>query len=149
MIKGLSSPFSKCLNFFGTSGYLSISALVWQVSVLYLQYFTSQAMAAMSSLTSMAPQKAIIAETGEHVDVNAVKMNTVLAVKAGDVIPIDGIVVEGKCEVDEKMLTGESFPVTKELDSTIWAGTINLNGWLSYLFFFIISVNGEIEILFL
>ena len=85
-------------------------------------------MAAMSSLTSMAPQKAIIAETGEQVDVNAVKMNTVLAVKAGDVIPIDGIVVEGKCEVDEKMLTGESFPVTKELDSTIWAGTINLNG---------------------
>ena len=55
----------------------------------------------MSSLTSMAPQKAIIAETGEHVDVNAVEMNTVLAVKAGDVIPVDGIVVEGKCEVDE------------------------------------------------
>ena len=128
---------------------VTISALVWQVSVLYLQCFTSQAMATMSSLTSMAPQKAIIAETGEHVDVNAVEMNTVLAVKAGDVIPIDGIVVEGKCEVDEKMLTGESFPVTKELDSTVWAGTINLNGWLSYLFFSIISVNGEIEILFL
>ncbi|KAK4564916.1 hypothetical protein RGQ29_006816 [Quercus rubra] len=90
-----------------------------------------KAMATMSSLTSMAPQKAIIAETGEHVDVNAVEMNTVLAVKAGDVIPIDGIVVEGKCEVDEKMLTGESFPVTKELDSTVWAGTINLNGYIS------------------
>ncbi|KAK4564920.1 hypothetical protein RGQ29_006818 [Quercus rubra] len=90
-----------------------------------------KAMATMSSLTSMAPQKAIIAETGEHVDVNAVEMNTVLAVKAGDVIPVDGIVVEGKCEVDEKMLTGESFPVTKELDSTVWAGTINLNGYIS------------------
>ncbi|XP_065621815.1 cadmium/zinc-transporting ATPase HMA2 isoform X2 [Quercus suber] len=88
-------------------------------------------MATMSSLTSMAPQKAIIAETGELVDVNAVEMNTVLAVKAGDVIPIDGIVVEGKCEADEKMLTGESFPVTKELDSTVWAGTINLNGYIS------------------
>ncbi|KAM3741745.1 hypothetical protein ACB098_07G020200 [Castanea mollissima] len=90
-----------------------------------------KALATMSSLTSMAPQKAIIAETGEHVDVNAVEMNAVLAVKAGDVIPIDGIVVEGKCEIDEKMLTGESFPVTKELDSTVWAGTINLNGYIS------------------
>ncbi|KAK9989720.1 hypothetical protein SO802_029959 [Lithocarpus litseifolius] len=90
-----------------------------------------KAMATMSSLMSMAPQKAILAETGEHVDVNAVEMNTVLAVKVGDVIPIDGIVVEGKCEVDEKMLTGESFPVTKELDSTVWAGTINLNGYIS------------------
>lgn len=85
-------------------------------------------MAAMSSLTSMAPQKAIIAETGQQVDVNTVKVNTILAVRAGEVIPIDGIVVEGKCEVDEKTLTGESFPVVKEQDSPVWAGTINLDG---------------------
>lgn len=84
-------------------------------------------MVAMSSLTSMAPQKAVIAETGELVDVNDVKINTILAVKAGDAIPLDGIVVEGKCEVDEKMLTGESLPVIKELDSVLWAGTINVN----------------------
>ncbi|KAI9123068.1 hypothetical protein K1719_005957 [Acacia pycnantha] len=90
-----------------------------------------KAMATMSSLSNMAPQRAIIAETGEQVDVNEVKINTVLSVKAGDAIPLDGIVVEGKCEVDEKMLTGESFPVTKELGSTVWAGTINLNGYIS------------------
>lgn len=82
----------------------------------------------MSSLMSMAPQKATIAETGEDVDVNAVELDTVLAVKAGNVIPLDGVVVEGKCEVDEKMLTGESFPVTKELYSPVFAGTINING---------------------
>lgn len=81
----------------------------------------------MSSLTSMTPQKAVIAETGERVDVNDVKINTILAVKAGDAIPLDGIVVEGKCEVDEKMLTGESLPAIKELDSVLWAGTINVN----------------------
>ncbi|KHN45233.1 putative inactive cadmium/zinc-transporting ATPase HMA3 isoform X1 [Glycine soja] len=92
---------------------------------------THKAMVAMSSLTSMAPQKAVIAETGELVDVNDVKINTILAVKAGDAIPLDGIVVEGKCEVDEKMLTGESLPVTKELDSVVWAGTINVNGYIS------------------
>ncbi|KAL5549364.1 hypothetical protein UlMin_004595 [Ulmus minor] len=90
-----------------------------------------KAMAAMSDLTSMAPQKATLAETSEQIDVEAVKLNTILAVKAGEAIPIDGIVVEGKCEVDEKMLTGESFPVTKELNSSVWAGTINLNGYIS------------------
>ena len=58
-------------------------------------------------------------------------MGTLLAVKAGEDIPIDGIVEEGKCEVDEKTLTGESFPVAKQKDSTVWAGTINLNGNLS------------------
>lgn len=82
----------------------------------------------MSSLMSIAPQKAIIAGTGEEVDAGEVKLNTVLAVKAGEVIPIDGIVVDGKCEVDEKTLTGESYPVSKQKGSTVWAGTINLNG---------------------
>ncbi|ESW10814.1 hypothetical protein PHAVU_009G240000 [Phaseolus vulgaris] len=92
---------------------------------------THKAKVAMSSLTSMAPQKAVIAETGERVDVNDVKIDTILAVRPGDAIPLDGIVVEGKCEVDEKMLTGESLPVIKEFDSVVWAGTINVNGYIS------------------
>ncbi|CAI0450663.1 unnamed protein product [Linum tenue] len=75
----------------------------------------------------MAPQKAVLAETGEEVEVDKVELNTILAVKAGETIPIDGIVVNGQCEVDEKTLTGESFPVSKQTDSTVWAGTINLN----------------------
>lgn len=85
----------------------------------------------MSSLMSIAPQKAVITETGEVVDADEVKVSTIIAVKAGEVIPIDGIVVEGNCEVDEKTLTGESFPVPKQKDSIVWAGTINLNGNLS------------------
>lgn len=82
----------------------------------------------MSSLTSMTPLKATLAETGKQVDVTSVNLGTIIAVKAGEVIPIDGVVVEGKCEVDEKALTGESFPGIKEFGSTVWAGTINLNG---------------------
>lgn len=82
----------------------------------------------MSQLMELSPRKAVLAETGEEVDVDEVKLNTLLAVKAGEVIPIDGVIVDGRCEVDEKTLTGESFPVTKEKDSTVFAGTINLNG---------------------
>ncbi|XP_039009681.1 cadmium/zinc-transporting ATPase HMA2-like isoform X2 [Hibiscus syriacus] len=90
-----------------------------------------KATAVMCSLMSISPQKAVIAESGEEVDADEVKLNTVLAVKAGEVIPIDGIVVDGICEVDEKTLTGESLPVPKQKDSTVWAGTINLNGYIS------------------
>ncbi|KAF8053461.1 hypothetical protein N665_1412s0003 [Sinapis alba] len=90
-----------------------------------------KANAVMQSLMSLAPQKAIIAETGEEVEVDDVKVNTIVAVKAGETIPIDGIVVDGNCEVDEKTLTGEAFPVPKQKDSTVWAGTINLNGYIS------------------
>ena len=51
-------------------------------------------------------------DTREEVDVDEVKLNTVLAVKAGEVIPIHR----------------GSFPVTKQVDSVVWVGTVNLNG---------------------
>ena len=98
----------------------------------------------MSSLLSIAPQKAVLADTGEVVGADEVKLGTLLAVKAGEDIPIDGIVVEGKCEVDEKTLTGESFPVPKQKNSTVWAGTINLNGKFCL---FIYSVYGFVSAL--
>ncbi|KAJ0040388.1 hypothetical protein Pint_27394 [Pistacia integerrima] len=90
-----------------------------------------KATAVMSTLMSVVPQKAVIAETGEEVDAGKVELNTVLAVKVGETIPIDGIVVDGSCEVDEKTLTGESYPVVKQKDSSVLAGTINLNGYIS------------------
>lgn len=87
-----------------------------------------RATSAMSSLANIVPQTAVIAETGERVNADQVQLNTILSIKPGDVIPIDGVVVQGNCDVDEKTLTGESFPVSKQIDSTVWAGTINLNG---------------------
>ncbi|CAN4084893.1 unnamed protein product [Withania somnifera] len=90
-----------------------------------------KATAVMSSLVNMVPPTAVLAERGEVVNVDQVKLNSILAVKAGETIPIDGIVVEGECDVDEKTLTGESFPVSKQKDSTVWAGTTNLNGYIS------------------
>ena len=58
---------------------------------------------------------ASMCNTREEVDADEVKLNTVLAVKAGEAIPIDGVVVDGNCEVDEKTLIGESFPVAKQV----------------------------------
>ncbi|KAE9609870.1 putative hydrolase [Lupinus albus] len=113
--------------------YLEAGTIVFLFSIAeWLETRAShKANSVMSSLMNIAPQKAVIAETGEVVDVDTVKVNTILAVKAGEVIPIDGIVVDGDCEVDEKTLTGESFPVPKQKGSIVWAGTINLNGYIS------------------
>ncbi|KAI7747094.1 LOW QUALITY PROTEIN: hypothetical protein M8C21_014043, partial [Ambrosia artemisiifolia] len=112
----------------------------WEAGTIVFLFTTAEwlesrashkATAVMSSLMNMAPQKAVLASNGEEVNASEVAVNTKLAVKAGEVIPIDGIVVHGSCEVDEKALTGESFPVSKQVDSTVWAGTINLNGYIS------------------
>ncbi|KAG2614010.1 hypothetical protein PVAP13_4KG375800 [Panicum virgatum] len=90
-----------------------------------------KATAGMSSLMSMTPQKAVLAETGEVVAAQDVKVNTVIAVKAGEIIPIDGVVVDGRSEVDESTLTGESFPVAKQPESQVWAGTLNIDGYIA------------------
>ncbi|RCV10162.1 hypothetical protein SETIT_2G090500v2 [Setaria italica] len=45
--------------------------------------------------------------------------------------PVDGVVVGGQSEVDESSLTGESFPVPKQPQSEVWAGTMNLDGYIS------------------
>ncbi|XP_057988992.1 putative inactive cadmium/zinc-transporting ATPase HMA3 [Hevea brasiliensis] len=127
------------LALIAVAGTIALNDYIEAATVVFLftiaQWLESRAShkanATMSSLMRLAPQKAVIAETGEEVNVDDVKLSTILAVKAGEIIPIDGIVVDGNCEVDEKTLTGESFPVPKQQDSTVWAGTINLNGYIS------------------
>ncbi|XP_062190018.1 cadmium/zinc-transporting ATPase HMA3-like isoform X2 [Phragmites australis] len=91
----------------------------------------TKASAGMSSLMSMIPPKVVLAETGEVVSVRDVTVGAVVAVRAGEVVPIDGVVVDGQSEVDESSLTGESFPVPKQPQSEVWAGTLNLDGYIA------------------
>ncbi|KAL6839075.1 hypothetical protein ACP4OV_031129 [Aristida adscensionis] len=91
----------------------------------------ARAGAGMSSLMGMVPPSAVLAETGEVVSVRDVAVGAVVAVRAGEVVPVDGVVVDGQSEVDESSLTGESFPVPKQPPSEVWAGTLNLDGYIA------------------
>ncbi|CAL5089478.1 unnamed protein product [Urochloa decumbens] len=91
----------------------------------------ARASTGMLSLMSMVPTTVVLAETGEVVAVRDVQVGAVVAVKAGEVVPVDGVVVEGRSEVDESSLTGESFPVPKQPPAEVWAGTINLDGYIA------------------
>ena len=62
------------------------------------------------SVSTFYSHNQLIHHTREKVDADEVMLNTVLAVKAGEAVPIDG----ENCEVDEKTLTGESFPVANK-----------------------------------
>jgi Cu+-exporting ATPase len=65
-----------------------------------------------------------------EVPVSELKINDRIALRPGDRVPVDGIVLEGESAVDEAMLTGESIPADKKSDSNLFAGTVNLNGRL-------------------
>ncbi|KAF0908257.1 hypothetical protein E2562_023875 [Oryza meyeriana var. granulata] len=91
----------------------------------------TKASAGMSSLMGILPAKAVLVTTGEVVSVRDVRVGDVVAVRAGEVVPVDGVVVDGQSEVDERSLTGESFPVPKQPHSEVWAGTLNMDGYIA------------------
>src|SRR5699024_4812687 len=62
------------------------------------------------------------------VEVEDVVVGYRIIVKPGEKIPVDGVVVKGRTAVDESMLTGESIPVEKDVDSNVVGATMNQNG---------------------
>ena len=66
----------------------------------------------------------------EEVPVAELRVGDLAALRPGDRVPVDGLVVEGDSAVDEAMLSGESVPVDKSPGSELYAGTVNVNGRL-------------------
>lgn len=94
---------------------------------------SARASSALRKLLDLAPAKARRRQPdGSETEVPVAEVQTgdLLALKPGDRVPTDGVVVEGDAVIDESMLTGESTPVDKAAASELYAGTTNLNGRL-------------------
>ncbi|MEA4912466.1 MAG: heavy metal translocating P-type ATPase [Oscillospiraceae bacterium] len=87
---------------------------------------------AIAALYDLAPDTAFVKRGGGIVEVPAesLRAGDLLAVRAGDRIPADGVVRAGDSAVDESMLTGESLPVEKHAGDRVTGATINLAGAL-------------------
>jgi len=89
---------------------------------------------AIRRLVSLAPRTARVVRDGVEVDVPTadVQVGDFVRIRPGERVPVDGVVSEGASTIDESMLTGESLPVDKRLDSKVFAGTVNRTG--SFIF---------------
>ncbi|MDP3957826.1 MAG: copper-translocating P-type ATPase [bacterium] len=89
---------------------------------------------ALRALLDLVPPQARIIRDGkeELVPTSEVKVGDTLLLKPGDKIPVDGEVSEGESAVDESLVTGESFPVTKKPGDAVVGGSINQNGSLRF-----------------
>jgi Cd2+/Zn2+-exporting ATPase len=85
---------------------------------------------ALDQLVNIAPKTAFVKSENKNVPVNKVTVGTIIQVKPGEMIPLDGKIVSGETTVDEAAITGEPIPKDKHPDDILFAGTLNKNGFV-------------------
>lgn len=88
---------------------------------------------AIRALNALRPERARLRVDGVERDVPlaAVRVGSVVVVRPGERLPVDGVVLEGRSHIDESLITGESLPVPKEPGGPVTAGSINGEGVLA------------------
>ena len=116
--------------------YYEAAAVI--VSLILLgRYFEAKAKGrtsqAIQHLIGMQAKTARIHRDGQIIEVPVaeVSSNTIVEIRPGERIPVDGEVVEGHSYIDESMITGEPVPVAKQVGNQVVGGTINQNGTLN------------------
>ena len=107
--------------------------LFYQVGELFQAYAVGKSRKSISAMMDIAPDFANVEnEAGEleQVDPDEVGVGTVIVVKPGERVPIDGVVVDGVSQLDTAALTGESVPRHVEVGGKVISGCINMTGAL-------------------
>ena len=119
---------------FGVAEYSEAVAvmLFYQVGELFQSYAVGKSRQSITALMDICPEYANLEEDGKliQVDPDDVEVGTVIVVKPGERIPLDGIVVEGESLIDTAALTGESVPRKACPGDQIISGCVNGNGTL-------------------
>ena len=84
---------------------------------------------AVAALLEKSPKIARMKD-GREVPVEEVKEGEIFKVRPGDMVPLDGMVVDGESSIDEATITGESVPKEKYKGQAVYAGTLNQSGYL-------------------
>jgi Cd2+/Zn2+-exporting ATPase len=85
---------------------------------------------ALDELVSKAPRTAFVKAENANVLIDKIAIGTIIQVKAGEMIPLDGIIISGETAVDEAAITGEPIPQDKHKGDNLFAGTFNKNGFI-------------------
>lgn len=139
-LKGLLKQRFLNINFLvtiATIGAIYIDQLAEAAAVVFFfslaeffeEFGIERSRKAVEALVKKSPQTAILAD-GRKVPIEEVKIKDIVIVRPGDLIPLDGIVVKGSSSVDEATITGESVPKDRREGDNVFAGTLNLNGYL-------------------
>lgn len=119
---------------FGVGEYLEAVAvmLFYQIGELFQGYAVGKSRQSITAMMDICPEYANIEEDGSltQVDPDDVEVGSIIVIKPGERIPLDGVVVEGESLIDTAALTGESVPRKAVVGDEIISGCVNGNGTL-------------------
>ena len=106
--------------------------LFYQVGELFQSYAVGKSRESITALMEICPEYANVEVDGEleEVDPDDVEIGSIIVIKPGEKVPLDGVVVEGESFLDTSALTGESVPRRITVGEDIISGCINGNGTL-------------------
>ncbi|MBX9910656.1 MAG: HAD-IC family P-type ATPase, partial [Beijerinckiaceae bacterium] len=114
--------------YFEAAAVITVLVLLGQVLELRAREQTSGAIRALLDLAPKTARRIREDGTDEEIALDTVGAGDRLRVRPGEKVPVDGEVLEGRCSIDESLVTGESMPVTKEPGAKVIAGTLNQTG---------------------
>ena len=103
---------------------------LFSLSLALESWSVARARRAVAALMELSPPTARLKETQQEVPAESVSLGTIVSVRPGERIPLDGRVIAGQSHVNQSPITGESVPVSKSPDDEVFAGTINGAGAL-------------------
>ena len=132
--------------FYSAVGFLffNIDHPFWESSAALLSFILlgryiearakGRASSAIKELLKLEAKEAQVVRAGQEVTVslNEIKVDDIVVVRPGEKIPVDGVIIEGKTHIDEKVVTGESFPVGKGVGEEVIGATVNQDGLIKF-----------------
>lgn len=107
--------------------------LFYQIGELFQSYAVNQSRKSIASLMDIRPDYANVKRGNSliQVDPDEVQIGDIIVIKAGEKVPLDGLVMEGSSMIDTSALTGESVPREVVAGDNLLSGCININGLIT------------------
>ncbi len=134
ILYGLGMGDMETVHRFGENLYFESVGMILTLVTLG-KFFESRAkkrtVDAITGLMDLSPKTAFIYTDGQEQEISTadIKTGDILCVRAGNSVPVDGIIIEGSASVDESSLTGESIPAEKTAGSSVIGGTVCRSGF--------------------
>ncbi|MDR0922253.1 MAG: cadmium-translocating P-type ATPase [Lactobacillales bacterium] len=110
----------------------AVVVILFAISEMLEQFSMDKARQSIQTLMNVAPKEALIRRSGieKVLPVDEIRVGDIMLIKPGQKIAMDGVVVKGSSSVNQAAITGESVPVEKTFNDTVFASTLNEEGIL-------------------